>query len=232
MATTGSAGRKTFVLVPGAWHGAWCWRRVADRLIAQGHAAYALSLTGVADRSHLSSDAVDLTTHVLDVANLVLWEDLRDIVLVGHSYAGIVIAAAAEKIGDRVASIVFLDAFIPADGQSMADITKREIPSTGVMTPYPAKAMGVNAADEDWVNAKVTTQPVNTYREKVHLTGAYERIAKKAYVRTLGFANPLFQATYEALRAKPDWQTFSIDSGHDAMIDKPNELAAILQAAS
>ena len=232
MAIAGSAGRKTFVLVPGAWHGAWCWRRVADRLIAQGHAAYALSLTGVADRVHLSSDAVDLTTHVLDVANLVTWEDLHDVVLVGHSYAGLVIAAAAEKIGDRVGSIVFLDAFIPADGQSMADITKREIAPTGVLTPYPAKAMGVNPTDEEWVNAKVTTQPVNTYREQAHLTGAYERIAKKAYVRTLGFNSPLFQATYESLRDKPGWQTFTIDSGHDAMIDKPEELAAILVAAA
>ncbi len=150
----------TFVLVPGAWHGAWCYRRVADRLGAKGHKVYPMSLTGIADRSHLASDAVDMNMHVKDVVNLVKWEGLKDFVLVGHSYGGLVITGAAEELGPDIASIVYLDAFIPENGQSMADIIKRPIPKTGFAPPFPAKAMNVNADDQAWVDAKMTGQPV------------------------------------------------------------------------
>jgi pimeloyl-ACP methyl ester carboxylesterase len=219
---------KTFVLVPGAWHGAWCYRRVADLLTARGHKVFAVSLTGLAERSHLASDGVDLNTHVLDVVNLVKWENLTDIVLVGHSYAGMVITGAAEAIAADIGSIVYLDAFIPADGQSMADITKRELPATGVMAPYPAKAMNVNAADQAWVDTKVTPQPVGTYLQKLPAASAYKRIAKKAYVRT-SFNSPLWQQLYEDFKRQPDWKTYLVDAGHDLMIDKPAELARILE---
>jgi pimeloyl-ACP methyl ester carboxylesterase len=217
----------TFVLVPGAWHGAWCWRRVSDLLRRRGHTVYALSLTGLADRSHLAGDAVDLTTHVDDVVNLVKWEDLTDIVLVGHSYAGLVIGYAAEAIAPAIGSIVFLDAFMPVDGQSLADITKRELPPTGLMPPYSAKGMNVNAADQAWVDAKVTPHPVKTYLERLPLTGAYEKIAKKAYVRT-AFPSAMWQQHYDTFKQRPDWKTYLLDCGHDLMVDKPDEVARIL----
>src|ERR1700676_3070803 len=105
--------QKTFVLVHGTWHGGWCWRRVADALERKGHKVYAESLTGLGDRSHLLTKDVNLTTHVNDVVNLIKWEDLKDIVLVGHSSAGFVITQAVEQIGPSVASIVYLDAFVP-----------------------------------------------------------------------------------------------------------------------
>lgn len=232
MSGTQSARPATFVLVPGAWHGAWCYRRLADLLTARGHKVFALTLTGLADKSHLASDAVDMNTHIMDVVNVVKWENLSGIVLVGHSYGGVVITGAAEKIAGDIASIVYLDAFIPEDGQSMADITKRELPTTGSAPPYPAKAMNVNAKDEAWVNVKMTPQPINTYRQKVSVTGAYKKIAKKAYIRTLGFNSPLFQQHYEALKQQSDWKTFTIDCGHDAMIDKPEELAGILETVA
>jgi pimeloyl-ACP methyl ester carboxylesterase len=220
---------KTFLLVPGAWHGAWCYRRVQDLLIAKGHKVYALTLTGLADRSHLASDAVNMDTHVADVVNFVTWEDLNDFILVGHSYGGLVVTGAAEKIAPKVASIVYLDAFIPENGQSMADIVKREMPQSGFAPSYPAKAMGVPPEDEVWADAKLTPQPVNTYNQKMTLTGAYTTIAKKAFVRTLQFENPGMQATYETLKQQPDWKTFTIDCGHDLMIAKPQETADILE---
>jgi len=111
---------KTFVLIHGTWHGGWCWRRVADALESQGHKVYAPSLTGLADRSHLLTREINLTTHVNDVVNLVKWEDLKDIVLVGHSSAGFVITGAAEQIGPSVSSIVYLDAFVPQVGDNLA----------------------------------------------------------------------------------------------------------------
>src|SRR6516162_3454174 len=113
--------RKTFVLVHGAYHGGWCWRRVADLLEARGHKVYAPSLTGNGDRSHLLSKDINLDTHITDVANLVLWEDLKDICLVPHSYGGWPCSGALERIHDRVAAIVWLDAFKPKDGEKGTD---------------------------------------------------------------------------------------------------------------
>lgn len=217
----------TFVLVPGAWHGAWCYRRVADLLTARGHKVYALTLTGLADRSHLVSDAIDLNTHILDVVNLVAWEGLQDIVLVGHSYGGLVITGAAEAIAAKVASIVYLDAFIPDDGQSLADITQRELPSTGVLPPYSAKGMNVNAADQAWVDAKVTPHPVRTYLQKAPVAQAYKGIARKTYVRTT-FNSALWQQLYDKFRLMPEWRTYLLDCGHDLMIDRPADVADIL----
>jgi pimeloyl-ACP methyl ester carboxylesterase len=228
MAQQQAAKGATFVLVPGAWHGAWCYRRVAKLLTARGHDVHALTLTGLADRAHLASDAVNMTTHVKDVVNFVKWEGLSGIVLVGHSYGGLVITGAAEEIGPDVASIVYLDAFIPEDGQSMADIIKRPLPATGFAPPFPAKTMKVNAKDEAWVDAKMTPQPINTYLQKLTLTGAYVRIPKKAYVRTTEFNQPIFQKHYEDLKQKSEWQTFAMNCGHDLMVDKPDELADIL----
>ena len=113
--------RKTFVLIHGAWHGGWCWRRVADILESHGHKVYAPSLTGNGDRSHLLSKDVVLDTHIADIANLVIWEDLKDICLVAHSYGGWPASGALEQINDRAASIVWLDAFKPENGQKGTD---------------------------------------------------------------------------------------------------------------
>ena len=111
-----SDARKTFVLVHGAWHGGWCWRRVADILRARGHLVYTPTLTGLADRSHLLSRDITLQTHADDIINLIKWEGLDDVCLVGHSYGGFVISLVAEAIHDKLSSFVFLDAFAPDDG--------------------------------------------------------------------------------------------------------------------
>ena len=113
-------GRKTFVLVHGAWHGGWCWRRVADRLEAKGHKVFTPTMTGLGPCSHLLNKDVNLSTHITDIINFIEWENLSDFVLVGHSYGGFVISGVAEKVGAKIGSIVFLDAFVPEDGESFA----------------------------------------------------------------------------------------------------------------
>src|ERR1700743_2679465 len=161
--------RKTFVLVHGTWHGGWCWRRVADALERKGHKVYAPSLTGVADRSHLLTKDVNLTTHANDVANLIKWEDLRDVILVGHSSAGFVITQAAEEIGPAVASIVYLDAFVPQPGDNLISFANpgprkalEDAVARGdlVAKPIPAKAFNVNEKDQAWVDSKCTAHPL------------------------------------------------------------------------
>ena len=114
---------KTFVLVHGAWHGGWCWRRVADLLEAKGHKVFAPTLTGLGERSHLMRAGINVSTHVTDIVNVLKWERLTDVVLCGHSYGGFVISGVAEQAADRIGSIVFLDAFVPLNGESMASIT-------------------------------------------------------------------------------------------------------------
>lgn len=144
---------KTFVLVHGAWHGRWCWRRVSDLLEKKGHKVFAPTMTGLGERSHLIGGKIDLATHVTDIVNVVKWENLNDIVLVGHSYGGAVISGVAEQIREAIGSIVFLDAFLPESGDSLATkasqpvreaiaglVEKRE----NAMKPVPAAVFRVN----------------------------------------------------------------------------------------
>ena len=112
----------TFVLVHGAWHGAWCWKRVTKLLRAKGHDVYVPTLTGVGERVHLASPDVSLDTHVMDVVNEIKWQELSNVVLVGHSYGGMVISGVAEKMEKQIASLVMLDAFVSENGQSLVDM--------------------------------------------------------------------------------------------------------------
>ncbi len=231
------AGRKTFVLVHGTWHGGWCWRRVADALESKGHKVYAPSLTGVGDRSHLLTKDVNLTTHVSDLVNLVKWEDLKDIVLVGHSSAGFVITQAAEQIGPSVASIVYLDAFVPQVGDNLISLANpgprkalEDAVARGdlVAKPVPAAAFKVNEKDQAWVDAKCTPHPLAVVVEKVTAAGASEKIARKSYIRATGFASPVFDQTLARMKTAPGWKTYEVPSGHDVMVDMPDRLVEIL----
>ena len=215
----------TFVLVHGAWHGGWCWQRVCDRLTARGHRVFAPTLTGVGERSHLSSPTVDLSTQILDVVNEIRWKDLENVVLVGHSYGGMVITGVAEQVASRIASIVYLDAFVPADGQSIKDLGGK-VDAGPFTTPIPAARFGVSEADRAWVDSKMTPQSTACFTEKLKVTGAYQRISKKTYIRAKNF--PGFAGTLERVGKDASWKTHVVDCGHDVMIDKPDELTGLL----
>jgi pimeloyl-ACP methyl ester carboxylesterase len=229
--------QRTFVLVHGAWHGGWCWRRVADRLEKRGHKVYAPSLTGLADRAHLLTGRVNVTTHITDIVSLIRFEDLRNIVLVGHSYAGFVISGVAEQAHTAIASVVFLDAFVPQNGQSIFSISSDRLKQSIIdaqkrgqlgMAPAPAAYFNVNEKDRAFVDSKCTPQPIGTYVEPLTLTGARERIARKTYIRATGFKAPGFDAAVERLRGDASWRLRELPCGHDAMIDMPDEVTAML----
>jgi len=215
----------TFVLVHGAWHGGWCWQRVTDRLIAQGHRVFAPTLTGLCERSHLNSPSVNLTTQISDIVNEIRWKDLENVVLVGHSYGGMVITGVAEQIASKIASIVYLDAFLPADGQSLADLHGKVDPGP-FTTPIPAARFAVNEVDRAWVDSKMTPQSTACFTEKLTVTGAYQKIPRKTYIRAMKF--PGFASTLEKIQGDSSWKTYVIDCGHDVMLDKPDELTNIL----
>jgi pimeloyl-ACP methyl ester carboxylesterase len=220
--------KSTFVLIHGAWHGGWSWQRVVEILQRAGHTVLAPTLSGVGERSHLVGLEINLTTHVLDVVNEVTWKDLTNIVLCGHSYGGMVVTGAAEHIQERIASIVYLDAFLPNDRESLNDVAGSEWPAAGMIPPITAEQFYVNAADRAWVNSKLTPQAGACFSETLSLTGAAYKVPKKTYIHATVGSLPAFQRSYERLSETPGWKTYAIDCGHDVMIDRPAELAELL----
>jgi pimeloyl-ACP methyl ester carboxylesterase len=232
--------RATFLLVHGAWHGGWCWRRVADQLRAKGHRVFTPTLTGLGERLHLLRAGINISTHVTDVVNVMTWEDLDGVVLCGHSYGGMVISGVAERMAGRIGSIVFLDAFLPRDGDAMVAITgaptrdavkaAQERGDLGV-PPRSAAAFLVNEKDQAWVDAMCTPQPVGCFTEQLKLTGAAGRIARKSYVRST-YANPGFDAALARVKADSSWRVYEVPCGHDVMVDMPERLTEILLEAA
>jgi pimeloyl-ACP methyl ester carboxylesterase len=232
---------KTFVLVHGSWHGGWCWRRVSDRLEKLGHKVYTPTLTGLGERSHLLDEKVNLTTHITDIVNVIKWERLSNVVLCGHSYAGYPVSGALEQIGSAVSSLVLLDSFLPDNGDSIlekgnprvaesirAAVEKKQLS----LPPLSASFFQVNEADRAWVDSMCTPQPLGTYTEKLMLTGARERVAKKTYIRAKGYSQPIFDAAEEKLKTDPTWRVLPVQSGHDVMVDAPDRLVEMLLEAA
>ena len=232
---------QTFVLVHGAWHGGWCWRRIADRLRQAGHSVFMPTLTGLGERAHLLRAGIDLKTHIADVVNVMKWEQLSDVVLCGHSYGGFIVSGVAEEMAPQIRAIVFLDAFLPKNGESMQDLTStavKEIAQTALqrgeltMPPRSAEAFGVNAADRAWVDRLCVGQPIATFTDKIALTGARDRIPRKTYIRAASYVNPGFDRALATVKADPSWRSYEVSCGHDVMVDAPDRLTEILLEAA
>ncbi len=237
-------GKQTFVLVHGAWHGSWCWKRVRNKLTSLGHAVFTPTLSGLAERSHLLSRDIDLETHIADVVNLIRWEELADIVLCGHSYGGLVITGAADRVANRVRSLVYLDAFVPGNGENlwqhipneqseMLMNGANEVGEGWKVPPIPAEVFNVNENDRAWVNSQCTLQPIETLRQGVQLTGDIDSIGNVHYIRAAGFEEGSPFGPFEEQARTRGWNVKSVDCGHDVMLDEPDWLVdALLAAAS
>jgi pimeloyl-ACP methyl ester carboxylesterase len=228
-----------FVLVHGAFDGGWIYRKVAHLLRTAGHEVFTPTLTGLGERSHLRGMTVSLDTHIQDVANVITWEGLNQVVLCGHSYAGMVIAGVAEAMPDRLAALVYLDAFIPEDGQSAMDIVdsarhpamlKAAALLGGALIPAPTDSSCSEAADRDWVVANMTPHPLASLVQAVHLSDAQDRVPRRIAVFAEGFR--LAPRFYEAFRAKPGWDCRLVPGGHTLMVDAPETVAGILLEAA
>jgi pimeloyl-ACP methyl ester carboxylesterase len=230
---------QTIVLVHGAWHGGWCYRRVADLLRGGGHRVYTPTLTGLGERSHLLTSSINLSTHIADITNLIRWEDLRQIILVGHSYGGMVVTGVADAMTDRVSALVYLDAFLPTAGKSFHDILPTEVAEAQVhsasasnglsIPPIPAAAFNVNGEDRLWVDSLCTPHPLGTLTQPIELTGSHARIANKSYVLATKNPLPLFQGFARSMRNERSCVSYELPCGHDVMIDLPKETAAIIE---
>jgi pimeloyl-ACP methyl ester carboxylesterase len=228
---------RPFVLVHGGWHGGWCWRRVAERLRESGHTVFTPTLTGVGERSHLLDYPIRLETHIRDIVNVIRWEGLNDVVLVGHSYGGCVISGVAEHSERAVGSLVFLDAFVPENGEAVADLASQNVRDAinaarnrgdTTLAAVPAAHFKVNEADRAWVDSNCTPQPLLTLTDKIVLTGARERVPRKTFIRATGYPSASFDAALARAHANSSWGAFEIPCGHDAMVDMPDRLTEIL----
>ena len=228
--------QSTYVLVHGAWHGSWCWKRVRRHLRDGGHEVFTPTLTGLGERSHLNSGVVDLSTHIADVVNLLRWEELSDVVLCGHSYGGFVIRGVADRVPERIRSLVYLDAFVPEDGECVLDHLSPEMAqqirmlaetagSGWNVPPFPAERFNVNPQYAAWVNAQCTPQSIASFEEHIRLNRS--RAQDATHILATGWDNSPFWASHERAKAK-GWKTRTIACGHEVMLDLPGELTELL----
>ena len=235
-----------FVLVHGAWHGAWCWRDVAARLRGAGHTVLTPTHTGVGERAHQSGEAVTLLTHVRDVAGYVEMEELDEVVLVGHSYGGMVITQLADLMPERVRALVYLDGFVPAHGQSLIDLLHEALApevaaefvggfrgsaredGSGMMRPIPAEVFGIAEANRAWVDRRCVPQALATFESPALLTGAGDAVGARVYLLADGWDPSPFRHFAARYENASGWRVARLPCGHDVMVDMPEELAAEL----
>jgi pimeloyl-ACP methyl ester carboxylesterase len=215
----------TFVLVPGGWRGGWWYRPIVEALRRHGHDAHAVTLTGLGDRAHLRATA-NLDTHVQDVTALLEAEQITDAVLVGHSYAGMVITGAADRCPDRVRRLVYSDAYVPADGESCWDLTTPEFRRLFV---EGAAADGVSVAPPRTSDARTTAHPLASFVQKIRLSGAVERVPRRDFIYLSGWRDRSpFNELHERLSRDPAWHTHRLPTGHNIVAEAPDKLLEIL----
>jgi len=230
-----------FVLVPGAWLGGWCWRDVAPPLQAGSHAVIAATLTGLGERAHLLRPDIGLGTHVADIVGLLHHQDLTDVTLVGHSYGGTVITAAAEQAPDRIRRLVYLDAAMPRDGESNNDVigpqyaaalrAEADADGNGWRVPPPA-SIGDGLPDtlREWVKARLTPHPLRPLGEPVRLRSRAAAALPRTFIRT-STQSMLYAELMERAR-KAGWSCRDLAGGHYPMFTEPKLVAAALAELS
>ena len=235
----------TYVLVHGAWHGGWCWRKLVPLLESARHRVVTPTLTGLGERADLLTHDVGLGTHIADVVGLIEEDNLSEVVLVGHSYAGMVITGAADRVRDRIRRLVYLDTFVPRDGDSMRSVApivigvfllQARLRGDGwrVTPPTPEQFGVTEEPDRTWVKSSLTAHPLKSLNDHLSLTDP--QIVSR-FPRThiyCGHGGHLERLAQRALARRPQppldpgWRLRSLDTGHDCMITAPRRLADLL----
>lgn len=234
---------KTYVLLHGAWHGGWCWRDVADGLRALGHRVTTPTQTGLGERAHLLSAQITLETFVTDLVQHIEAEELEDVILVGHSFGGLGITGAADRIPQRIRHLVYLDAMVLEGGQSAWGRMPPEIVAerrralqehgAGIAAPVPSvAAFGVPESHPraEWVRRRLTPHPAGTYQTPLRLD---HPVGNRLPCTYIACTDPWYAAlawAREWVKARGDWTWQEIATGHDAMVTAPQELTRMLAA--
>lgn len=235
-----------FVLVHGAWHGAWCWQRVLAALHQQGQRAHAVTLTGLGERAHLLSPDITLETHIEDVRRLIEAEELDDVVLAVHSYAGMIGTAIADRMGGRLKHLVYVDAVVPKPGESWSSTQSRATQEQRLSAaaasqdfsfpPPDPSVFGLAGADHDWVQRRQTPHPGHTYRMPLNFDMQRVASVARTYVNCTEPALPTIEPSRLRVKDPGFWdgawapraRVLELPTGHDPMISEPAALTRIL----
>jgi pimeloyl-ACP methyl ester carboxylesterase len=240
------AAPKTFVLAHGSWHGGWCWKRVADRLRARGHAVYTPSYTGMGDRAHLLSKDITISTFAQDLFQVIESEELTSVVLVGHSFGGVPISGVADRIPDKLAHLVYLDSVLVEStrsafsyyppGEVEARIKAAEKTTNGVAVPVPQQLPAVwglgkeGDPDYDWVRRRLSPHPLQTYTTALTFRAPIGNNVPRTYVHCTQPSHPVLEDSRRLVRSWTGWKWVDLPAPHDAMITHPEAVVALLLA--
>jgi pimeloyl-ACP methyl ester carboxylesterase len=225
-AVAGAAHAQTYVLVHGAWHGGWCWKEVSQQLQKKGAEVYTPTLSGLGEHNNVLDTTINLDTHIQDIVNFINMYDLHNVILVGHSYAGLVIAGVADRIPGRISKLIFLDAMLTENGQSGLPGKSPE----GLSIPaWKPEVFGItDTAQINWVKARLTPQPYRTFTQPLHLQHPYGNHLPLIYIACSKPEMPELQAFADKAKNSKEWKYYDLPTGHDAMITMPKELTALL----
>jgi pimeloyl-ACP methyl ester carboxylesterase len=229
-----------FVLVHGTWGGGWQWRDVAERIRKKGYSVFTPTLTGLGERQHLISRQTNLDVHIEDVAAVISWERLRDVVLVGTSYAGLVISGVADRVPQHISALIYLNAALPADGKCMLDTVSAErraavqkladLEGDGYRIPQSLvldTGIEDRGAQEEYLR-RMSPHPLPSLLQPIMLTGRYAGVPRKAYVLATKKVSHHFQDYHDWAERQPGWTAYEIASNHYPMATMPDETADLL----
>jgi len=229
----------TFVVAHGAWSAGWAWKKMRSRLSARGHELWTPTYTGQGERVHLASNDVRLDTHIEDVVKVLEFEDLRPVVLLGHSYGGMVATGVADRVPERISQLIYLDAFVPRHGQSLFDLqvpenrnrAREAAQRAGDAMRIPPNPMpgDTSAADLAWANPRRVMQPIGTFEQPIRLTGAVEQLPRAYIYCTRPGPGDVFRQFADRAKAEAGWTYREIDASHNPHITVPDPLVDLLE---
>jgi pimeloyl-ACP methyl ester carboxylesterase len=228
---------RTFLVCHGAWSAGWAWKKMHPLMLAAGHRLVTPSYTGLGERAHLANPAIDLETHIADILNVIKYEDLRDIVLVGHSYGGMVATGVADRARDRVAQLIYLDAFVPKDGQSLFDLNEagrahmRALAQAGDGWRAPPNPTPPDTplADQQWLTARRVDMPIKCFETRLKLSGEPSMPRSYIYATRITPADT-FGPFARRAKSEPGWRYHEIDASHSPNVTAPDALMALLES--
>jgi pimeloyl-ACP methyl ester carboxylesterase len=232
-----STSAKTFLVCHGAWSAGWAWKKMHPLMQAAGHRLVTPSYTGLGERAHLAHQGLDLESHIQDMLNVIQYEDLRDIVLVGHSYGGMVATGVADRARNKIAQMIYIDAFVPGDGQSLFDLNesgrahlhKAAKEGDGWRAPPMQTPPDTSPADVEWLSARRAPMPVKCFEEKLKLKGGPLTLPRSYIYATRITPADTFGPFSRMTKADPAWRYFEIDASHSPNVTAPESLMALLQ---
>lgn len=229
----------TFLVAHGAWSGGWAWKKIRERLRERGHEVFTPTYTGLGERAHLSNREIGLDTHIEDVLGVLEYEDLREVILLGHSYGGMVATGVADRVPQRIRRLVYLDAFAPRDGQSVFDLVGPEerakrleavkAQGGGWRMPPSPPPDDTGAEDLAWITPRRVMQPVKAFEQRIRLTGAADALKRSYIYCTKARPGDVFRQFAERAR-KEGWQCFDLEASHSPNVTAPDALTEMLGA--